>query len=103
VAADSLWKIIDYISEFGSEMTSRKVYDNIMEEIDSLENEIYMTKICEELRQIGIPDVREIVIKPWKVYHRISSGNDEAEILYVADTRRDIQSLLEELVMEAVF
>jgi hypothetical protein len=43
---------------------------------------------------IGIFDVYELVIKPWKVYYKISSDNKKAYILFVLDGRRNLEEIL---------
>jgi hypothetical protein len=59
-----------------------------------LELEEIKTKRTQELMDIGIFDVYELVIKPWKVYYKISSNNKKVYILFVLDGRRNLEEIL---------
>jgi hypothetical protein len=58
------------------------------------------TKRTQELKDIGILDVYELVIKPWKVYYKISSDNKKAHVLFVLDGRRNLEEILMSKVID---
>jgi plasmid stabilization system protein ParE len=91
---DSLNEILEYYRDRAGENISNTIYDKIMKEIELLELEKIKTKQTQELKDIGIYDVYELVVKPWKVYYKISSNNKKAYILFVLDGRRNLEEIL---------
>ena len=45
-------------------------------------------------------DIYEIDIKPWKIYYKILNDNKLVSIQYILDTRRNIEEVLLNLVIE---
>jgi hypothetical protein len=66
-----------------------------------LELEEIKTKRTQELADIGILDVYELVIKPWKVYYKISGDNKKAYVLFVLDGRRNLEEILMSKVIDS--
>ena len=54
-----------------------------------MEIEELKTKQAHELKDIGIFDVYELVINPWKVYYKIKNDDKKVYILFVLDARRN--------------
>jgi hypothetical protein len=52
------------------------------------------TKRTQELKDIGINDVYELIISPWKVYYKITDDNKRVFILFVLDGRRNLEEIL---------
>ena len=52
------------------------------------------SKQTPELKDIGIYDVYELTVNPWKVYYKISADNKRAFILFVLDGRRNLEEIL---------
>jgi Leucine-rich repeat (LRR) protein len=52
------------------------------------------------LVNIGINDIYELNINPWKVYYEIIDGNKIISIQQAIDTRRNIEELLVNLIIE---
>jgi hypothetical protein len=65
-----------------------------------LELEEIKTKRTQELSDIGIFDVYELVIKPWKVYYKISSDNKKVYVLFILDGRRNLEEILMSKVID---
>ena len=82
-AVNSLDEILEYYMDRAGEKTANNIYDRIMKEIELLEVEEARTKRTQELRDIGINDVYELVINPWKVYYKIKEDNKKAYIYYL--------------------
>ena len=78
----SLNEILDYYLDRAGENVARNIYTKILKEIELLEIEEIKTKQTPELKDIGIYDVYELTINPWKVYYKISDDNKRAFILF---------------------
>ena len=91
---DSLNEILEYYRDRAGENTARAIYDRIIKEIELLGIEEIKTRQTQELKDIGIIDIFELVIKPWKVYYKISGDNKEAYILFILDGRRNLEEIL---------
>ena len=91
---NSLNEILDYYKHRSGENVANNIYDKIIQEINLLEIEELKTKQTQELKDIGIYDVFELTINPWKVYYKISDDNKRAYILFVLDGRRNIEEIL---------
>jgi plasmid stabilization system protein ParE len=91
---DSLNEILEYYKDRAGENVTNTIYERIMNEIDFLETEEIRTKQTQELKDIGIFDVYELTVKPWKVYYKTSKNNKTAYILFVLDGRRNLEEIL---------
>jgi plasmid stabilization system protein ParE len=91
---DSLNEILDYYRDKAGENVANAIYDKLIKEIELLELEEIKTKQTQELKDIGIYDVYELSIRPWKVYYKISSNNKRVHILFVLDGRRNLEEVL---------
>jgi len=97
---DSLNEILEYYRDRAGENISSSIYEKIMKEIELLELEEIKTKQTQELKDIGIYDVYELVVKPWKIYYKINSKNKKAYILFVLDGRRNLEEILMSKVID---
>ena len=97
---DSLNEILEYYKDRAGENTANNIYDKIIKEIELLELENIKTKRAQELKDIGILNVYELVIKPWKVYYKISGDNKTAYILFILDGRRNLEEVLVSKVID---
>ena len=93
--------ILEYYRDRAGENISNTIYDKIMKEIELLESDEIKTKRTQELMDIGISDVYELVIKPWKVYYKISGDNKKAYVLFVLDGRRNLEEILLSKVIDS--
>ena len=91
---DSLNEILEYYLDRAGENVANNIYRKIIKKIELLEMEKIKTKRTQELKDIGIFDVYELVIKPWKVYYKISENNKKVYILFVLDGRRNLEEIL---------
>ena len=91
---NSLNEILEYYMFRAGESVANNIYQKIMKEIELLGIEELKTKQTQELKDIGIFDVYELVINPWKVYYKIKDDNKKAYILFVLDGRRNIEEIL---------
>ena len=91
---DSLLEILDYYKDKAGENIANNIYMKILKEIELLEVEEIRTKQTQELKDIGINDVYELSINPWKVYYKISADNKNIFILFILDGRRNLEEIL---------
>jgi plasmid stabilization system protein ParE len=92
--------ILEYITKNSGPINSNKVYEKVIGEIELLKSERIITRKSPELVTIGIHDIYEININPWKVYYKILNDNKIISIQQIIDTRRNIEELLVNLVIE---
>jgi len=91
---DSLNEILEYYMDNVGETVASNIYSRIIKEIELLQLEEIRTKQTQELKDIGIFDVYELSIKPWKVYYKISNDNKIIYVLLVLDGRRNLEEIL---------
>jgi len=91
---NSLNEILEYYNDRAGENVANNIYRKILKEIELLEVEEIRTKQTLELKDIGIFDVYELTINPWKVYYKISDDNKRVFILFVLDGRRNLEEIL---------
>jgi plasmid stabilization system protein ParE len=95
--------ILKYITENSGPINANRVYDEIIGKIELLKSERVTTRKSQELSEIGINDIYEINIKPWKIYYKILNDNKLISIQYILDTRRNIEEVLLNLIIENKF
>jgi plasmid stabilization system protein ParE len=93
-------EILEYITKNSGPINSNKVYEKVIDEIELLKSERVITRKSQELVNIGINDIYELHINPWKVYYKIINENKIVSIQQIIDTRRNIEELLVTLVIE---
>lgn len=87
-----LESIYDYIATADCLANANRVLGQLAEVVDRLarfpERGIYL----KELAALGIKEYRQILFKPYRVIYRIA---DQKVVIYlIADSRRDLQSML---------
>jgi len=97
---DAFDDILDYITKNSGPINSCKVYKKVIKEIELLKSERVKTRKSIDLESIGIDDIYELNINPWKVYYKILKKNKIVSIQQIIDTRRNIEELLINLVLE---
>jgi plasmid stabilization system protein ParE len=97
---DAFNEILDYITKNSGPMNANKVYEKVVGEIELLKSERVTTKKSQDLVNIGINDIFELNINPWKVYYKIINDNKIVSIQQIIDARRNIEELLINLVIE---
>ena len=97
---DSLNEILEYYRDRAGENIANTIYNKIIKEIELLELEEIKTKQSQDLKDIGINDVYELVVKPWKVYYKIRGDNKKAYVLFVLDGRRNLEEILMSKVID---
>ena len=98
---DSLNEILEYYKYRAGENIAGSIYDKIIKEIELLKSEKIKTRKTRELTDIGIHEVYELTVKPWKVYYKISNDNKAIYILFVLDSRRNLEEILMAKVIDS--
>jgi plasmid stabilization system protein ParE len=93
-------EILDYITKNSGPITANKIYEKVIKEIELLRPERVITRKSQELVNIGINDIYELNINPWKVYYKITNDNKIISIQQIIDARRNIEELLVNMVIE---
>ncbi len=91
-ASRDLEAIYDYIAAHDSPVKASRVLDRLVEGIGSLESSPERGSHPHELLALGIRDYRQVVVKPFRVTCWVAGAT--VNILLIADSRRDMQSLL---------
>jgi plasmid stabilization system protein ParE len=94
-------EILEYYRDRAGENIANTIYEKIMKEVEKLEADEIKTKRTQELMDIGISDVYELVIKPWKVYYKTSGDNKKAYVLFILDGRRNLEEILMSKVIDS--
>jgi plasmid stabilization system protein ParE len=97
---NALNEILEYITKNSGPINSNKIYEKIIEAIELLRSERVKTRKSQELFDIGIDDIYELHINPWKIYYKIINDNKIVSIQQIIDTRKNIEELLVNLVIE---
>ena len=91
VAEKDLKQIIEYIA-------AKNPYDalNILQQIKQKASSLYTLpergRIVPELRNQGISQYRELIVRPWRIIYRVSER--EIFILSVIDARQNVEDIL---------
>jgi plasmid stabilization system protein ParE len=93
-------EILDYITKNSGPITANKIYEKVIKEIELLRSERVITRKSQELVNIGINDIYELNINPWKVYYKITNDNKIISIQQIIDARRNIEELLVNMIIE---
>jgi toxin ParE1/3/4 len=97
-AAMDLEEIYHYIQSIDSPARAEYVLKSIEKVLNRLTEAPCRGAWPRELRDLGIHDYREIFFKPYRLIYRVIA--DTVYIMLIADGRRDMQSLLEQRLLE---
>ena len=100
VAEGDLARIIGYIAN-ENPANALKILTKLKRKISNLHHSPKRGRIVPELREYGIYQYRELIVAPWRVIYRIHE--DRAYVLAVLDSRRNIEDILLERVLDEKF
>jgi toxin ParE1/3/4 len=98
-AANDLSDIYSYIAAQDSSQKAEYVLDQIEKKFISLSELPERGANPRELLSLGIREYREIFFKPYRIVYRIL--NKTLYIYLIADGRRDMQTLLQQRLLQA--
>jgi toxin ParE1/3/4 len=96
-AQRDLEAIVDYIAE-QQPTTALGVFDRLQARASHLASQTLRGRRVPELRDLGVESHREIIEAPWRIIYR--PAGDRVYIIAVFDTRRDLQSVLMERLLQ---
>jgi toxin ParE1/3/4 len=91
-AEQDLESIVDYIAEFDSPANVDYVLDQLTKAAASLASFPQRGSYPMEMLALGIKDYRQVFFKPYRLIYR--AIGQTVVIYFIADGRRDMQSLL---------
>lgn len=91
VAESDLVNIIDYIRK-DNISNAQKIFTKIKERALTLDRFPERGRMVPELKELGIPLYREIIITPWRLIYRISEK--KIYVLAVLDSRQNVEDIL---------
>lgn len=91
-AERDLEDIYRYIAEHDSRASADHVLERLLQTTDSLRSTPDRGSPPRELLSLGISEYRQVFFKPYRLIYRVHA--QQAVIYVIADSRRDMQSLL---------
>ena len=91
-AIEDVDEILEYIAAQQSVDAAQRVYSRILVRINTLSTHPRRCRIVPELKEFGIMDYRELIVRPYRVFFRIVGLI--VGIIGVLDGRRDLEALL---------
>ncbi len=98
-AEQDLESIYDYIAEYDSVANAQHVLNQVSKVVESLARFPHRGSYPKELLELGIKEYRQTAFKPYRVVYRIVQN--QVIIYLIADSRRNLQSLLERRLLGA--
>ena len=96
-AERDLAAIARYLAQAASPTVAAAFLDTMLEQVAELEHLPERGAVPRELDVLGITSFRQLSAKPWRIIYRISETT--VTILLIADSRRDMQTLLEQRLL----
>lgn len=90
-AETDLKEIVNYIA-IGSPENALRIFKKIKNNASSLYSTPERCRIVPELKEQGIMQYRELIVKPWRIIYRIAEK--KVYVLSVLDSRRNIEDIL---------
>jgi hypothetical protein len=78
---------------------ARRIYNKVISALELLKSEEIITRKSLDMLGIGINDIYEINVNPWKIYYKISVDNKQIIIMSIIDMRRNVSEFLLELIL----
>jgi plasmid stabilization system protein ParE len=96
-AGKDLLNSIDYLSRDSND-AAINIFEKIKFKCESLNQTPERGRIIPELKEFGIFNYHELIVKPWQIIYRMS--DKKVYILAVIDSRRNIEDILIERFIE---
>ena len=97
-AGTDLLKIVSYIKEHSGTIIAQSIYDRIKARVTPLKDFPGTGRPVPEVVKIGVTDIQQISEKPLKIYYKVFEKT--INIVSVIDSRRNLEEVLYEKVME---
>lgn len=97
-AESDMENIIEYL-KLDSQDVAKKIFYEIKNECQKLQNLPQRKRVVPELQQIGISKYREIMHKRWRIIYSIE--DKKVFVLLVVDSSRDLEDILFQRLVKA--
>lgn len=84
--------ILGYLADRESPKVAERVGAKLLARVQRLSKHPSRCRIVPELRDVGVRDYRELIVRPYRVFFRLRVSR--VEIVGVLDARRDLHELL---------
>lgn len=91
--------IVEYVAS-ENPITAERLYKNLLSRVETLSRMPERGRKLPELKDQGIANVRELIVKPYRVVYR--STESAVCIIAVLDGRRDLDDLLLERLIRGI-
>lgn len=91
-AERDLYDIHAFIAHMSGHEQANSIQDKLMDGILTLETLPTRGKLPQECTRMGVYDIRELHIPPWRIFYSMTTT--AVHVLAVLDGRRDMQELL---------
>ena len=91
-ASLDLVDIVSYIKIHSGKGIAKEIYTRIKSKVDYIVDFPKAGIVVPELVNIGITDIYQIIVSPWKVYYKVIE--DKILVLSVIDGRRNLEEIL---------
>lgn len=98
-AEQDVESIHDYIASFDCLANATRLLDQLLDVVESLSRFPQRGGYPREMAALGIHEFRQVIFKPYRVIYRIVGR--QVVIFVIADSRRDMQSLLQQRLLGA--
>ena len=98
-AEEDLEGIVEYISATDSKTRAAYVVAGIRRVVEGLADLPERGPRVRELVEVGRPEYREVLFKPYRIIYRVSG--QEVDVYVIADGRRDMRTLLMRRLLSA--
>lgn len=98
-AEQDLASIYDFIADSKGERAAERVLDRLLRVVQRLRDFPEQGSHPPELSALGIRDFRQVMLKPYRIFYR--AMDERVIILLIADSRRDMQTLLAQRLLRS--
>jgi len=91
-ASLDLLDIVSYIKIQSGKGIAKEIYTRIKSKVDHIVDFPKAGILVPELVNIGVTDIYQIIVSPWKVYYKVIE--DKILVLSVIDGRRNFEEIL---------
>ncbi len=91
-ASLDLVDIVSHIKIHSGKGIAKEIYTRIKSKVDNIVDFPKAGMVVPELVNIGVTDIYQIIVSPWKVYYKVIE--DKILVLSVIDGRRNLEEIL---------
>lgn len=96
-AEEDIFEIYNYVAKYDSVGKADKLFTNLQNTINSLDQQPKRGHVPPELERIDVFEFREIHYKPYRIIYQIT--DEDVFVHCVFDGRRDLQNILQQRLL----